>query len=250
MKHQNYRIVAIIQARIGATRLPEKILKDVSGKPMLWHVIKRLKFSQMIDDIVLAIPTSDQNDSLEDFAKELKLHCFRGSETDVLSRYYGAAVKYGGDVIVRVTADCPLIDPRVTDWVIDAHLNSGADYTTNDVEYGFPRGLDTEALNFDTLARAYGDAKLDYEREHVTTYIYQHPDLFKLNFVEAKGKLRRPDLRLTVDTEEDLEFIREIFKQLYRDDQTFYTEDVIEFLDQHPELIAINAHVRQKELGG
>jgi spore coat polysaccharide biosynthesis protein SpsF (cytidylyltransferase family) len=249
LKHQNSKIVAIIQARIGATRLPEKILKDVSGKPMLWHVVNRLKFSQTIDDIVLAIPTSDQNDMLEDFAQGLKLHCFRGSETDVLSRYYGAAVEFGGDVIVRITSDCPLIDPRVTDHVIDAHLNSGADYTTNDVEYGFPRGLDTEALNFDTLARAYKEAKLDYEREHVTPYIYQHPDIFKLNFVEAKGKLRRPDLRLTVDTEEDLEFIREIYKRLYRDDQIFYTEDIIELLDKYPELTDINAHVRQKELG-
>lgn len=243
------KTVAIIQARVGATRLPEKILKDVSGKPMLWHVVERLRFSRMIDDIVLAIPSSAENDLLENFAKGLKLHCFRGSETDVLSRYYGAALKFGGDVIVRITSDCPLIDPGVTDHIIDAHLNSGADYTTNDVEYGFPRGLDTEALNFDALSRAYKEATLDYEREHVTPYIYQHPDLFKLNYVEAKGNLRRPDLRLTVDTEEDLEFIREIFKQLYRDGQIFYAKDIIEFLAQHPELIAINAQVRQKELG-
>ena len=242
-------IVAIIQARVVATRLPEKILKDISGKPMLWHVVNRLMLSQTIDDIVLAIPASDQNDSLEDFAKRLKLHCFRGSETDVLSRYYGAAVKFGGDVIVRVTADCPLIDPRVTDSIINTHMNSGVDYTTNDVEHGFTRGLDTEVFSVDTLARANQEAKQDYEREHVTPYIYQHPDLFVLNFVEASGKLKRPDLRLTVDTDDDLKLIREIYKGLYRDEQIFYTDNVIEFLDSHPELKAINAHIRQKELG-
>jgi len=109
--------------------------------------------------------------------------------------------------------------------------------------------LDTEVFNFETLEKAYEEAKLDYEREHVTPYIYQHPNMFRLKFIEASGKLRRPDLRLTVDTEEDLKLIREIFKQLYRDGQIFYTEDVIDLLDKCPELIAINAHIRQKELG-
>ncbi len=242
-------IVAIIQARVGSTRLPGKVLKDVCGRPILWHMVNRLKFSKKIDGVILAIPDSAENDELEYFAKGLKLPCFRGSEENVLSRYYRAATEFGGEVIVRVTSDCPLIDPRVTDIVIEAHLNSGADYTSNGVEWGFPRGLDTEALNFTTLKKTYEEANQDYEREHVTPYIYQHPELFNIQFVEASGKLRRPDLRLTVDTEEDLRLIREIFRRLYHNGKIFYTEDVIDLLDKHPELVAINAHVVQKKLG-
>jgi len=242
-------IVAIIQARVGSTRLPGKVLKDVCGRQMLWHIVHRLKSSEKIDDIVLAIPDSTENDQLEGFARGLKLHCFRGSEEDVLSRYYGAAVEFGGWVIVRVTSDCPLIDPRVADMVVREHLNSRADYTASGVQGGFPPGLDTEAVTFDALEKAYKEANLIYEREHVTPYIYQHPELFKIQFVEASGKLRRPNLRLTVDTEEDLRLIREIFRRLYHNGQIFYTEDVIDLLDKHPELVAINAHVVQKKLG-
>lgn len=243
------KVVAIVQARMGSTRLPGKVLTDVAGKPMLWHMLNRLKLSNKIDNIVLAIPSSVQNDRLEDLAKGLKLHCFRGSEEDVLDRYYKAAVKFGGEVIVRLTADCPLIDPRMTDRIIEEHLNSDVDYTSSGISRTFPWGLGAEVFSFDALERAYEEAKLDYEREHVTPYIYQHPNLFKIKAIEATGKLRRPDLRLTVDTEEDLRLIKEIFKRLYRDDQAFYTEDIIDLLDKHPELVAINAHVRQKELG-
>jgi spore coat polysaccharide biosynthesis protein SpsF len=240
------KVEAIIQARMTSTRLPGKVLKDISGEPMLRHLLDRLRSTNTIDNVILAIPHSKQNDKLENLAKELKLPCFRGSEDDVLSRYYEAAVEFGMEAIVRITSDCPLIDPWITDTVIAAHLNSNADYTSNK---GFPRGLDTEVFNFDALNRAYKEAKQNYEREHVTPYIYLHPEIFKLKSVEATGKLRRPDLRLTVDTEEDLRLIREIFKRLYRDGRIFYTEDVIDLLDKHPELVAINAHVVQKELG-
>ena len=243
------KVGAIIQARRGSTRLPGKVLKDILGKPMLWHMLNRLRLSTKIDNIVLAIPDSKQNDRLEDFAKGFNLHHFRGSEEDVLSRYYGAATNFRADVIVRLTSDCPLIDPRVTDKVIEEHLNSNADYTSNGIKSTFPRGLDTEVFNFEVLKRAHKEAERDYEREHVTPYIHQHPKLFKLKSVEACGNLRRPDLRLTVDTGEDLRLIREIFKRLYCDGQIFYTEDVIDLLDKYPELIAINAPIRQKELG-
>ncbi len=243
---RNRKVVAIIQARVGSTRLPGKVLQDICGKPMLWHMINRLKFSQKLDNIILAIPDSAPNDQLEGFAKRLGLACFRGSEEDVLSRYYRAAVEFGGDVIVRVTSDCPLIDPVVTDAVVREHLNSEVDYT---VSSNFPRGLDTEVFSLEALERTYKETGQDYEREHVTPYIYQHPEIFKLKSLEATGKLRRPDLRLTVDTEEDLQLIREIFKRLYREDRIFYTEEVVDLLDKYPELIAINAYISQKGLG-
>jgi len=120
--------VVIIQARLGSTRLPGKVLKDIFGKPMLWHMINRLKYSKEIDDIVLAIPDSPGNDPLKDFARGLSLHCFRGSEMDVLSRYYGAATKFGARVVVRVTSDCPLIDPQIVDQVIAMHIGSNVYY--------------------------------------------------------------------------------------------------------------------------
>ncbi len=243
------KVVAIVQARMGSTRLLGKVLKDILGKPMLWHMLNRLRLSNGLDEIVLAIPDSAQNNRLEEFAKEFDFHSCRGSEEDVLSRYYEAAVKFSADVVVRLTSDCPLTDPRVTDKVIEEHLSSDVDYTSNTIKRTFPRGLDTEVFNFEALERAYRKAKQDYEREHVTPYIYLHPEIFKLKSVEVTGKLRRPDLRLTVDTEEDLKLIREIFKRLYRDGQFFYTEDVIDLLDEYPELIAINARVRQKGVG-
>jgi spore coat polysaccharide biosynthesis protein SpsF len=245
----NKKILAIIQARVGSTRLPGKIFKDIAGKPMLWHVINRLRFSGRIDNIVLAIPDSEQNDVLADFARELKVGCFRGSEEDVLARYYEAAVNYGADIIVRFTSDCPLIDPRIADSAIKAHLDSGADYTSKGPNGGFPRGVDTEVINFNVLERAYKEARQTYEREHVTPYIYQHPELFKINVIQAEGKLKRPDIRLTVDTEEDLALVREIFQRLYREGQIFYTEDIIDLLERQPELLYINAGIRQKEMG-
>ena len=246
---KNTKVVAIIQARVGSTRLPGKVLRDVCGKPMLWHMLNRLRVSNKIDNIILAIPNSVQNDRLEDLSKRLELHCFRGNEEDVLDRYYKAAMKFGGDVIVRLTSDCPLIDPKITDRIIQEYLVSDVDYISCGNKGNFPRGLDTEVFSLETLERAYKESKLDYEREHVTPYIYQHPEIFKLKSIEAAGKLRRPDLRLTVDTEQDLKLIREIFKRLYLDDQIFYAEDVIDLLEKHPELAAINAQIRQKELG-
>jgi spore coat polysaccharide biosynthesis protein SpsF len=249
MDRKTVAVKAIVQARLTSTRLPNKVLKDISGKPMLWHLYERLKSARKIDSVILAIPDSPQDDRLADFARKLGLPCFRGSEPDVLSRYYNAAVEFNAQVIVRITADCPLIDPRVTDSVIEAHLNTDADYTCSGAEYGFPRGLDTEVFNFETLEKTHREARQDYEREHVTPYIYHHPELFKIQSVEATGKLRRPDLRLTVDTEDDLKLIREIYKRLYRDRKIFYTEDVIDLLDKHPELTAINASIRQKKLG-
>jgi len=140
-----------------------------------------------------------------------------------------------------------LIDPKITDHVIESHLNSEVDYTSNVIVRTFPRGLDTEVFNFSILETTFQNAKENYEREHVTPYIYLHPELFKLKSIEASGKLRRPDLRLTIDTKEDLRLSEKIFKHLYRENQIFYTDDVIDFLDKHPELVAINAHIVQKD---
>lgn len=228
-------MIAIIQARLGSTRLPGKVLKEISGKPMLWHVINRVKRCKNIDKIVLATSELEQDDVLEEFARENDIAYFRGSEEDVLSRYYYAATQFNADIIVRLTGDCPLIDPKVVDKVILSHINSSADYTSNVIKRTFPRGLDTEVINFQTLKKAFEEAEEQYQREHVTPYILENPALFKLNSIEARGKIRRPDIRITVDTPEDLKFIRGIFSILYKQNEIFYVEDVIDLLDQRPE---------------
>lgn len=241
-------VATIIQARTTSTRLPNKVLLEIEQKPMLWHVINRLKLSKQLDGIILAIPDTPKNDILEEFAIENNLKYFRGSEEDVLSRYYQAAKKFSVDIVIRITSDCPLIDPRIVDLVIKRHLNSTADYSSDSLERTFPRGLDTEVFGFEVLERSYKEAKENYQREHVTPYIHEHPEIFKVQNIEAEGKLKRPELRLTVDTKEDLELIREIYRYLYKPEEIFYTEEIVDLFDKHPELIKINAHIRQKTL--
>lgn len=250
MVNHKGRILAIVQARTKSTRLPGKVVLEIAGKPMLWHVINRLRFSKKINEIVLAIPDTKENDILESFAQNYNLNYFRGSENDVLSRYYEVAKKFKCEVIVRVTSDDPLIDPKILDTIIEKHLSLRADYTSNNLKRTFPLGLDAEVFNFDALERAYKEAKANYEKEHVTPYIYEHPGIFKLRNVPAKKKLRRPELRLTVDTKEDLQLVREIYKHLYRPEKIFYTEEVIDLFNKHPELTKINENIQQKNLKG
>ncbi len=241
-------ILAVIQARLTSTRLPKKIMLDLCEKPLLWHVVERVKQARLINDIVLAIPDTPSNDELGFFIKKMAWNLFRGSEDDVLSRYYHASVQFEADIIVRVTSDCPLIDPTVIDETIKRHILDGNDYTAVGVEGGFPRGLDVEVFSFKSLEIAYSKAVERYEREHVTLFIYQNPKLFKINFIEAKGSLKRPDIRLTVDTEEDLSLIREIYLALNNYGNRFTTEDVLALIDGNPHLKSINNHITQKHV--
>jgi spore coat polysaccharide biosynthesis protein SpsF (cytidylyltransferase family) len=242
------KIVVIIQARLTSTRLPKKIMLDLCGEPLLWHVIERVKQAKLIDSIVLAIPDSPSNDELESFVKQFDWDVFRGSENDVLSRYYNAATQFKADIIVRITSDCPLVDPEIIDETIKQHVRDGNDYTAVGVEGGFPRGLDVELFNFKSLEIAYSKAVERAEREHVTLFIYQNPKLFRICFVEASGILRRPDIRLTVDTEEDLILIREIYSVLNNYGNHFTTEDVLAIIDNNPHLQSINKHIVQKDI--
>ncbi len=244
-KNINKKTVAIIEARIGSSRLPEKVLMDIEGKPMLWHILNRLKFSEKFDDIILAIPNTKENDILEKFAKENNLKYFRGKECDVLSRYYEAAKRFKCDIVVRVTADNPLLDPQIVDLIIEKHLNSGADYTSNNLKRTFPIGLDIEVFNFKILETAFKEAKESYQREHVTSYIREHPEEFYLINVENNEDLSY--MRWTVDEIKDLEFVRQIYKGLYREKKIFLMKDILAFLKQHPKLMEINKNVKQKE---
>ena len=249
MVNDKPKIIAIIQARMGSTRLPGKVLKEVYGQPMLAHLVNRVRQAKTLDEVIVATTCQPDDDVIARLCKKHGWECYRGSADDVLDRYYQASLLFNGDIIVRLSADNPLIDPRIIDKVVRAHLDSGADYTYNSVEGHFPIGLDTEVFSFKNLEKTFKESKQVYEHEHVTPYIYQHPELFRIQSIEATGKLRRPDLRLTVDTNEDLKLVQEIFKMLYKDGEMFYTEDVVDLLDKHTDLASINAQIRQKKLG-
>lgn len=189
------RVVAIVQARMGSTRLPGKVMREVAGEPLMGHLLDRLERCTALDGVVVAIPTGDE--PLLGYLKEHGVDIFEGSEEDVLERYVGAAHEAGADVVVRITSDCPLIDPVVVDRVVGFFLAGDFDYASNTLERGFPRGLDVEVMSRAALERAHREAKGADEREHVTLYLYRHPEQFRLGSFER---------RLTVDTMED--FVR------------------------------------------
>ncbi|MGK9476879.1 cytidylyltransferase domain-containing protein [Melioribacter sp. OK-6-Me] len=244
-------VCAIVQARIGSTRLPGKIFKELEGKPILWHVINRLSHSKKIKNIIVATTDLPEDDATEEFCENNKIDCFRGSSEDVLSRYYQAAIDYEVDTIVRVTSDCPVIDPAVIDKMISKYFllnkNGMVDYLSNTIKRTFPRGLDAEIFSFTALAEAFRCANEKYEREHVTPYIYQHPDIFKI--VNYENNQDYSFHRWTVDTAEDYELIKQIYKNLYKPNKLFYFEDILKLFEEKPELIKINQKVKQKSLG-
>ena len=238
--------LCIIQARMGSTRLPGKVLKEVMGKPLIAHTIGRLKKCRGIDHIILATSALPQDAPLLDAAKKESVEGFAGSENDVLDRYYQAALKYKPQIVIRCTGDCPMFDPVVTDLVITTHFKKGSDYTSNSVTRSYPRGMDTEVMNYPVLERIAKEAKDEFSREHVTPYIYRHPEFFKVEQVVAPPELFDPGLRLCVDTLEDFELIRRIFEALYPQNPYFTVGEVLELVKRHPELREINAHVEQK----
>lgn len=242
------RIEAFVQARMGSTRLPGKVLKKVLNKPLLDFLVERLKQSKQIDGIVILTSQKPEDDVIASFCQERKVPCFRGSEEDVLDRYYQAALERRPDAIVRITADCPLIDPDVVDQVIREFRQNylDVDYVTNGLERTFPRGLDVEVFSFKALEQAFKNARRPEEREHVTVYIYRHPEQFRLKNITYTTSLGHH--RWTVDTPEDFTLVRLILEHLYPDKPQFRLKDILTLLAQHPDWVQINAHIEQKKL--
>jgi spore coat polysaccharide biosynthesis protein SpsF len=235
--------VAIVQARMGSSRLPGKVLADIGGMSMLARVVARLRAASSIDDIVIATSTHAGDDEVVREANRLEVDSFRGSETDVLARYLGAARQADAEVIVRVTSDCPLLDPGVVDLVVEG-LRWDVDYASNTHRRTYPRGLDVEALYRDTLERIAADATSAQAREHVTAYVLEAPHQFRVRQIcDAQD---HSDLRWTVDTLEDLEVVRGIY-ELIGSDQVSYRR-LVERVRAQPRLIAHNAHVIQKQV--
>lgn len=242
------KVVAIIQARMGSTRLPGKVMMKIQGKTVLDHVISRVKQSKIIDDIVIATTTILDDTIIVEETNRLNVKYFRGSKDDVLSRYYYAAKENGADIVVRITSDCPLIDPYVVDDTVRHYFEEEADIVTNAgpilSERTFPRGLDVEVFSFDILKKAFENATETYQREHVTPYIYENSK--KIYF--HKNNVDYSRHRWTLDTEEDFELISEIYERLFKGKHDFYLKKIIELFDKEPELFQINAHVEQKKI--
>ena len=238
-------VVAVIQARVGSTRLPKKVLLRLEGKTVLEHVISRVEASKKIDQIIVATTTAAEDQVIADLCKRIGIHVYRGSENDVLDRYYQAVLPFKPNHIVRITADCPLMDPKVIDWVVTCHLNKKADYTANIFKETFPDGLDVEAFTFETLKRAWEEAALASEREHVTPFIRKRKDLFKQENIECGVNLGGK--RWTLDNQEDFEFIKAVYEALYSNNPLFSMEEVLMFLEQNPEIEIINSHITRNE---
>jgi spore coat polysaccharide biosynthesis protein SpsF len=243
---------AIVQARTSSTRLPKKVLKELpygSHITVLQQVIRRLKRSRRITEIIIATTTDSEDKAIVKLAQNENVKWFRGSKEDVLSRYYLAAKQNKLDIVVRITSDCPCIDPEIIDLIIGEHLRTKSDYTTNALKRTFPHGIDAEVINFNTLEKVFLEAEQDYEREHVTPYIYKtRPELFNITLIEAPKKLISPDIRITLDTEEDYALLCAVFDYLYPENKFFITKDIIELFKRKPWLEYINAKVVQKKV--
>jgi spore coat polysaccharide biosynthesis protein SpsF len=224
------------------------VLKNLCGKPVLWHVVERLKHSKYVSDIVIATTVLPEDDAIQKFCEENNVKFSRGSSDNVLSRYYEAAKKFNAETVIRITSDCPVIDPVLLDEMIEVYLQGGMDYLSNSLTRTFPRGLDAEIFSFSVLEKTHSEAAAQYELEHVTPYIYQHPELFVLkNFA---GERDYSFHRWTLDTDEDYRLIKEIYNSLYKEGKIFLWKDILKLFELKPGLLDINKHIEQKKLGG
>jgi len=230
---------------MSSTRLPGKVLKDLGGETVLARVVNRTRRAALVDEIVVATSVLPADDDIARECEALKVACFRGDELDVLDRYYRAAQEFAADVIVRITSDCPLIDPDLIDATVRSRFDQKADYASNALVRSYPRGLDVEAFTADALARAWSSATEKYQRIHVTPYLYETPKSLKV--ISTAGEIDHSQYRWTLDTPEDLELIRAIYKHFGNRDNMRWL-DVLHLMETQPELAALNSHVRQKAM--
>ena len=244
------KIGAIIQARSSSTRFPKKVLQSLpygSDSCVLQQDIRRVKQSKLLDEVIIATTTNPEDDEIVKVAIKEDVPYFRGSLDNVLERYYQAASKFNLDIIVRITSDCPCIDWHIVDDIIQSHLDSDADYTSNTIIETFPRGIDCEVFNFDVLEESYLNATEKYEKEHVTPFIYKtNPDKFKINkYVSTNNN---SDIRITLDTPQDYALLCVIYDNLYEQNNFFSLEDILELFKQKPWIKYINEDIIQKKV--
>jgi spore coat polysaccharide biosynthesis protein SpsF (cytidylyltransferase family) len=241
------RTAAIIQARMGSTRLPGKVVMDLGGETVLARTVLRLRRTSLVHEVVVATTIAETDDVIVRECERLHVQSYRGSEPDVLDRYYGASRECEAEVVVRVTSDCPLIDPELVDETVQMLIEHQAAYASNVSPRTYPRGLDTEVFTLSALEQAWREAREPYQREHVTPYFYEHPELFRL--VSVTGHTDYSRYRWTLDTAEDLELIRTIYSRFGSRDH-FGWREVITLMESEPELAGLNSRVLQKSLHG
>lgn len=238
------KVIAIVQARCSSTRLPNKVLKEIFGKPMLQRQIERIQHCKMIDKLVIATSTQSEDRGIVDLCWQLNVSCFTGNLNNVLDRYYQAALQYEADIIVRLTGDCPLTDANIIDQVIKTHLDTGNDYTSNVEPETFPDGLDVEVMNFSALKAAWREARKNSEIEHVTPYIRQHKKFKKGAVISPRNYSH---YRWTVDEPEDFQFVLKIYQELGPNDEYFDATQIYQLLQEQPELLNINPNIIRNE---
>lgn len=239
------RVIAIIQARMESTRLPGKVMVDLNGKSMLAHVIQRAGIIRGIDQVIVATTSSISDDPIRVEARSLGVGVFSGSREDVLDRVYQAAKVYEGSIIMRLTADCPLLDPKLSRLVLDRFLKGDVDYVSNCLSATYPDGLDTEVCSFEALERAWLESEEKSDREHVTSYIWENPQLFRIGqVVNTEDMTGR---RWTIDQPEDLQFIRQLIAHSPDQELPLQFTEIIQILRDHPELEVINRNIVRNE---
>lgn len=240
--------LVIMQARMGSSRLPGKVLKQVCGKTLLELQYERIQQASYVDRIIIATTSEPLDDVIEQLCQSQSMECFRGSESDVLDRYYQAVRQANclpGDAIIRVTADCPLLDPAVLDQVVGIFQENGVDYASNTIPPSYPDGLDVEVFRLEALEQTWREAKLHSEREHVTPYLRNHTELFSR--VNLSYKIDLSHLRWTVDEPEDFEMVRIVYESLYPSKRYFLMEDVLTLMDEKPYLLEMNKKFKRNE---
>jgi spore coat polysaccharide biosynthesis protein SpsF len=230
--------IAIIQARMGSTRFPGKIMKELNGKPILQHIVDFLKYSKMIDKVVIATTDLEEDNIVNSFAKKLEIDCFRGSSENVLERFYKCAKKFNANLILRLTADNPLINPKIIDDLINLCKHYNCDYTSNCLHPTYPYGYSTcEVFTFSTLTKLYETQKDPKSLEHVTYFITKNPNLFTIREINAPQNLSRPSWKLSVDTPNDYFKMQKIFSSLYHENSFIDYPALVEFLDKNKQIV-------------
>jgi len=230
---------------MGSRRLPGKVLLDLGGETVLGRVVQRLRAAQQLERIIVATTVLHADDAIEHECGRLGIECFRGASEDVLDRHFRAAQTMPNELIVRITADCPVIDPALVDQTIELLVAENADYATTDVPATIPRGTDVEVFTTRSLERCWREAQEPHQREHVTPYYYENPGLFRL--ATLTSELDCGQYRWTLDTHQDYELLREIYKE-FKDENAFGWRDIVDLMCRRPELVQWNAKVMQKSL--
>jgi spore coat polysaccharide biosynthesis protein SpsF len=246
------QIVAIIQARMGSSRFPGKVLYEILDKPMLWHIINRVKFTPSVDNVIVATSDKEKDEPIKRFCIKYNVPYFQGSENDVLDRFYKSAVKYNGNPLIRITGDCPLIDPAIIEKVINKYKSNKYDHVgvaagAGAIKYEkrYPSGVDAECINLNAIKKAWEEATKKTDREHVTPFIWRQPNIFSVGIL--KPKIDCSNFRLSVDHENDLILVKKIYENLYHKNNCFSLDDVIEFISNRPKFKKINEKFLGKE---